>query len=604
MGFKNRKVPIDYTARDYESIRAALVEHAKRYYPDTFQDFNESGFGALMIDTVAYVGDVLSLYLDYQANESFLQTALEDENILKIGKQMGFKNFSPGLSTGLIQIYAEIPANSDGTPATNYGPIIKRGTTFSSIDGNVFTLGEDINFNGNDVDILVSKVDNTTSVPTNYVMRKSAEVISGLVETESIFVGDFIRFRKLQVGTELNNLIVEIEKVEDADGNEYFEVENLSHDVIYRDVENKDVTSNGRVPVLMKPFLAPRRFTVERNSAGEVFLQFGGGSDTDAINDTISDPSKVVLQMHGRDYISSDYFDPNVLAYNNKLGIAPANTTLFVTYRTTSGDIMNASKGTITNVVSPIVEFSDESVLDSDLTTDVIESLEVDNEEAIVGDVDLPTTDELRQRILNTFATQNRAVTREDYIYLAYAMPGRFGSIKRANVLRDPNSQRRNLNMYIISEDDEGNFIQSTSVLKNNLKTWLNKYRMINDTIDILDAKVVNVGINFKILADDSFNKYEVLTDAIEKLSTDLSQKKMNIAEGFSLIDVYKSLKELDQVIDVIDVELVNKSGDPYSDLSFSIIDNISSDGRILVCPQNVVFEIKFPNSDIKGTVI
>ena len=557
-----------------------------------------------MIDTVAYVGDVLSLYLDYQANESFLQTALEDENILKIGKQMGFKNFSPGLSTGLIQIYAEIPANSDGTPATNYGPIIKRGTTFSSIDGNVFTLGEDINFNGNDVDILVSKVDNTTSVPTNYVMRKSAEVISGLVETESIFVGDFIRFRKLQVGTELNNLIVEIEKVEDADGNEYFEVENLSHDVIYRDVENKDVTSNGRVPVLMKPFLAPRRFTVERNSAGEVFLQFGGGSDTDAINDTISDPSKVVLQMHGRDYISSDYFDPNVLAYNNKLGIAPANTTLFVTYRTTSGDIMNASKGTITNVVSPIVEFSDESVLDSDLTTDVIESLEVDNEEAIVGDVDLPTTDELRQRILNTFATQNRAVTREDYIYLAYAMPGRFGSIKRANVLRDPNSQRRNLNMYIISEDDEGNFIQSTSVLKNNLKTWLNKYRMINDTIDILDAKVVNVGINFKILADDSFNKYEVLTDAIEKLSTDLSQKKMNIAEGFSLIDVYKSLKELDQVIDVIDVELVNKSGDPYSDLSFSIIDNISSDGRILVCPQNVVFEIKFPNSDIKGTVI
>jgi len=604
MGFKNKKVPIDYTARDYESIRAALVEHAKRYYPDTFQDFNEAGFGSLMIDTVAYVGDVLSLYLDYQANESFLQTALEDENILKIGKQMGFKNFSPGQSTGLVQVYAEIPANSDGTPATNYGPIIKKGTTFSSTDGNVFTLGEDVNFNGGDVDILVSKVDSGTSIPTNYVMRKSAEVISGLVETESLFVGDFLRFRKLQVGTGLENLIVEIEKVEDADGNEYFEVDNLSHDIIYRDVENKDVSTNGRVPVLMKPFVAPRRFTVERNSSGEVFLQFGGGSDRDSIEDTISDPSKVVLQMHGKDYISANYFDPHILAYNNKLGIAPANTTLFITYRTTSGDIMNASKGAVNGVVNAIVEFPDESTLDSSLTSNVIESIEVDNEEAIVGDIDLPTTDELRQRILNTFTTQNRAVTREDYIYLAYAMPGKFGSIKRANVLRDPNSQRRNLNMYIISEDDEGNFIQSTSVLKNNLKIWLNKYRMINDTIDILDAKVVNVGINFKILADESYNKFEVLTDAIDKLSADISQKKMNIAEGFSIIDVYKSLKELDQVIDVIDVELVNKSGDPYSDISFSILDNLSSDGRVLLCPQNVVFEIKFPNSDIKGTVV
>ena len=127
---------------------------------------------------------------------------------------------------------------------------------------------------------------------------------------------------------------------------------------------------------------------------------------------------------------------------------------------------------------------------------------------------------------------------------------------------------------------------------------------MINDTIDILDAKVVNIGINFQILADDTYNKYEVLTEAIEKLSSDLARKKMDIAEGFSIIEVYKSLKEMDQVIDVIDVELVNKAGDPYSDLSFSIIDNISSDGRVLTCPQNVVFEIKFPNSDIKGTVV
>ena len=199
MGFNNKKVPIDYTARDFTSIRSALVEHAKRYYPDTFQDFNESGFGSLMVDSVAYVGDILSLYLDYQANENYIETAMEEENILKIGKQMGFKGFSPGQATGLVEVYIEIPASADGSPDLNYAPIVKQGATFSSTDGGTFILAEEINFNDDSVDVLVSKVDSDTSVPTNYVMRKSGEVISGQIEFDSIALGDFVEFRKIQV---------------------------------------------------------------------------------------------------------------------------------------------------------------------------------------------------------------------------------------------------------------------------------------------------------------------------------------------------------------------------------------------------------------------
>ena len=286
------------------------------------------------------------------------------------------------------------------------------------------------------------------------------------------------------------------------------------------------------------------------------------------------------------------------------MGIAPSNTTLTVTYRINDPDLSNSSANSVNSVVTAIVEFNNESTLSTTLADELRNTIEVENEEAIVGDIELPTTEEIRQRILSTFATQNRAVTREDYIYMSYAMPSKFGSVKRANALRDPNSQKRNLNLYLLSEDTDGNFIQSSTALKNNLKIWLNKHRMINDTIDILDAKIINIGINFKIMSDPTFNKYDVISKAIDKLSTDLTERKMDIGEDFSIIEIYKSLKELDEVIDVLEVELTNNSGDPYSDLNINIKNNLSSDGRVLICPQNVAFEIKLPESDIKGTVI
>ena len=83
--------PIDYTSRDFESIKRDLLEYTKIYYPDTIKDFNDASFASLMFDTVAYVGDILSYYLDYQANESFLDTSIEIKNIVNLSKQLGYK---------------------------------------------------------------------------------------------------------------------------------------------------------------------------------------------------------------------------------------------------------------------------------------------------------------------------------------------------------------------------------------------------------------------------------------------------------------------------------------------------------------------------------
>lgn len=603
MARKNKKVPINYTSRDFESIRNSLGDHAARYYPDTYQEFGEAGFGSLLLDSVAYVGDVLSLYLDYQANENYIDTALEEESIVKIGKQMGFKAPSPGLSTGLVDIYIEIPALSSGAPDTSYVPIVKRGTIFSSEDGGSFRLANDVNFDDDSVDILVSKFDETNSVATHYVLRKSGEVISGVFETDFIAVDDFIEFNSVEVGEDIENEIVDIIEVQDSEGNFYFEVENLAQDIIYKSVTNRDSSTNKEVPNILKPVSVPRRFVVERDSDGIVSLRFGAGSESSSINDKISEPSDVALKMHGRNYISDTYFDPNILAYHDKMGIGPSNTTLSVTYRFNNEDVSNASVNQITTVTSLGIEFKDESLLNDSKMEDVILSVEVDNPEPIVGDISYPTLEETRQRIKSSFASQNRAVTKEDYVYLSYAMPGQFGNVKRSSITRDPDSVKRNLNMYIISEDSDGHLAKSSSALKSNLKTWLNKHRMVNDTVDILDAKVVNLGISFVIIADDSSNKYDTLSVAMEKLISDLTGRKMEIGESFSIIDVYKSLKEVDEVVDVVSVQIKNMFGDLYSGISFDIKENLSSDGRVLICPNNVVFEFKFPESDIKGTI-
>ena len=599
-----KRIPIDYTARDFSSIKQGLVDHAKRYYPNSFNDFSEAGFGSLMLDTVAYVGDIMSLYLDYQVNESFIETALEQENILKLGKQLGYKFTDAAASTGYVQIYVEIPADNNGQPDTDYLPIVKAGTKFNSDAESVYTLVDDVSFATDDADILVSKVDTTTNVPTHYAVKASGRVISGEELTEEISVGEFVEFYSTTLEASVQGeAITEIVKVEDSLGNEYFEVDALRQDIIYKNIVNKDTTTNKDVPNILKAVSVPRRFVADRASDGSITLRFGGGSETSNVNDEVSEPSNVVLQSTGREYISSTYFDPKVLAYNNKLGIAPSNTSLFVTYRVNPIDGGNAAVGAINGVFDINAEFDDEQSLDTIKVDNLITSIEVENEQPILGDASLPTNEELRQRIMGVYSAQNRAVTREDYVYLAYMMPAKYGSIFRAAAVRDADSRKRNLNMYVISTNTDGELTTASLALKENLKTWLSTKKMINDTIDILDAKVVNIGINFEVLIDDGVNKFQVLTECIDKLTDDLTERKFDIGESFSIIEVYKSLKEIDEVIDVTDVEITNKTGGVYTDLNFEIKNNMSRDGRVVVCPDNVIFEIKFPETDIKGTV-
>jgi hypothetical protein len=590
-------VPVRYTSRDFASIKQDLVNYAKKYYPDTYKDFNEASFGSLMLDTVAYVGDIMSYYLDYQANESILDTAIEYDNIVRLANSVGYKEKGVATATGVVAIYFQIPSNGNA-PDMNYLPVIKRGSTFSTQDNKIFTLVEDINISTANSQI-IQGVENENG-PLSFIVKTYGRVISGVSKTINVTIGDFVKFRKLELD---QSDVTEIISVLDSNGNEYYEVEYLTQNVIYKSLPNIGEDKE-QTPFILKPTSVLRRFTTNRVGRS-MFLQFGAASENilDDSSQRVADPSEIVLDLYGKEYNTDEFFDPTRLLNSDKLGLGPENTTLTITYRYNTDILSNAPSFTVNGIGNLLLEFKQELGLASTTKAAVQSSFEVTNEEPIIGQTNDFSTDELKTKIYGTYAAQARAVTEQDYQSLAYLMPSKFGKVKRVKVVRDTDELKRNLNLYVISQDNTNNLITSSLILKKNLKTWLEKNKIINDTIDILDAKIVNYKIEFVILADLNVSKYEVLANCLDRLKRDLATKS-EIGEPLMISNIYSSLKKVDGVVDVRDVKILNAIGSLYSNFSFDFNKRLSPDGRFIGVPKNVIMELKYPDADIRGSVI
>ena len=593
------KRPISYTSRDFESIKASLVDHAKRYYPDSYKDFNEASFGSLMIDAVSYVGDVLSFYLDYQANESFLDSAIETKNIARVGRQLGFREDGSPSSTGVVAFYAVIPIDASGEgPDIDQAPILRKDSTVGSTDGNSFILIENVDFADANNEVVVARVDNTTGQPTHYAIKSYGKVISGELRQETFTIGEYQRFLRVAIaGSNISTII----SVEDSDGREYLEVPFLSQDVIYAQVPNYSTDSSERAGArfTLKAIAAPRRFTVDFVE-GLSYLQFGYGSSTNLTEDVIADPAEVVLNTHGRSHITGDSFDPSKLLKTDKFGIVPANTTLTVTYRANTTENVNAAVGTVDTPIDIDVVFQDRSTLTEE--DDIINSIECFNEEAILGDVTTASAEEMRIKAYDNFAAQNRAVTKQDYAALCYRMPPEFGSVKRVNILRDEDSFKRNLNLYVLSENVDGNFVSPTQTIKENLRTWISRFKMLNDTVDIFNGEFVNLKLSYEVVSGFDVNKYDLLTRCNEALEKKFNAK-YNMGESFYLSDVYITLNAISGVVDTTNVIVQTKSIAGYSQYPFNVNEHLSNDGRVLRAPDKVAFEIKDFDADITGVI-
>jgi hypothetical protein len=594
-----KKPSINYTNRDFTSIREDLESYVKRYYPDNYKDFTEASFGSMMLDTVAYVGDMLSFYTDYQANESFLDTAIEYDNVLKLSRQMGYKYKPYPSSFGVCTFYITVPASSNSqAPDSDYMPILKKGSTFLSENNTVFSLLEDVDFSLSNNPIVVANQNPDTGNPSSYAVKAAGQVVSGEMAVQEVNIGDYTPFLKVSL---VGDNISEIISIFDDNGNQYFEVDYLTQDVLYVPVINRN-TDKDMAPYILKPVSVSRRFRVDSTPDG-LFLQFGQGSEETPVE--IKDPSEVVLQLHAKNYVSDTSFDPSILNQTDKLGVSPSNTTLTIIYRINTNENVNTASNTVTK--PGVVDFSfpaeHEGELDEVEIIEVQNSIGVTNENPIVGDVGIISIDEIKERAMSTFAAQYRAVTKQDYIGLAYNMPSKYGKVRRVALELDTDSyNQRNINYYVISEDDKGDLTATNDTIKNNLKTWINQYKMVNDTIDILDADICNIGIEFEIIPFPGSNKYDLLVEANTALR-DAFNKTFYIGEPIIITDIYQVLKSVPDIMDVIHVELIVKDGSDYADSPLSIDETLSADGRFLFPPTDTVFEIKYPDSDIGGTV-
>jgi len=597
MADEQKKIlPINYTNREFSSIREDLLDMAERFYPDTFQDFSEASFGAIVLDAAAYVGDQLNFYLDYNVNETFLDTAFQYNNILRHGRILGYKSEGRPSTYGQVTVYIIVPASTVALgPNADYLPILRRGARFTSTAGLTFMLTENIDFADPKNEVAIARNDTSTGAPTHFAIRTYGNVVSGQLQQLEIETGPFERFKNLEVPSPN---ISEIISVFDSQGNEYFEVDYLAQDIVFKEISNQNY-KNDNVPSIIKPYLVSRKFIVD-HLQDRTMLQFGSGNPGDS--NIIASPQSVAMDIYGKTYTTDKTFDPTKLTNNQNFGIVPTNTTLTIIYRVTNPTNSNVAVNALSNVSSRTFDYKNRTALSNITVQEINESLEVNNEKPILGDTSKLSAAELKRRVFDTFPTQNRAVTQADYENLAYRMPAKFGSIKRVSVQRDADSQKRNLNMYVVSEDRFGKLTETNNTIKENMKTWLNNYRMLSDTIDILDPYILNIGVEFVIKPVPSANKFVVLDRAVNNLRSRLTDIQY-IGEQFSISDIYSYLKETPGVLDVLKVKIVPKTSSEYNQASLSINDNLSPDGNYLIVPKNAIVEIKFPEVDIKGKV-
>jgi len=594
---KGKNVPIKYTSRDFNSIKEELINYTKRYYPDTYNDFSDSSFGEIIFDLVSYVGDSLSYYVDYQANESFMDTAVEFANIRKHARAMGYSYSGVPTSFGVVSFFILVPANADGNaPNMDYAPVLKKGANLQSNNGVSFILLEDVDFFNSQNDIVEARYNEDNGGVSYYAIRAFGQVSSGKLQVVEIDLtsNTFERFKKIRVG---DPSVTEIISVQDSEGNKFYEVDYLSQETVLLETTNPTARQDG-VRSIMKPFVTARRFVVEQDNTG-TYLQFGFGSENDD-DAGLTDPSDVVLRLNARNHITDNSFDPNKLLGTDKLGISPFGTTLTVVIRKNDSTNVNIGSRGLDTIVDAEIKFISENSLNSTLASTVRSSLEVTNDKPIVGQNIQTAADDIKTKAKNYYATQNRAVTKQDYEAIAYFMPKKFGSIKRVNVINDPSSTNRKLAMYVLSQNSNGHLILSNDRIKSNLKKWLTRYKGINDQIEIFDAKIVNFGINFEISVDPRFNKEETVNLAIKNI-TDRYSTSFYIGEPVYLTDVSNILAKTRGVIDVVSVEIVNKKNSPYSTTPLDFKKIISKDNTYYKTPKNVILEIKYPNEDIQG---
>lgn len=596
-----------YLNKDFASFKQDLYEYARVHFPDKIRDFSEASLGGLFLEMAAYVGDVQSFYLDHQFHELDPTTAVELRNIERHLRNSGVPIVGASPAVVEISVSLIVPADTNESPPvpnTAAIPTIQAGTTFPGDNGVTFELTEDLDFaetrDGDYIASLRIASRDANNNPTAFVMTRKGIAISGTRQTESFSVGEFEPFKKFTLSKEN---VTEVISVQDSQGNTYYEVEYLTQDTVYQGIINRN--DDGE---LVKENLAvtpaPYRFIKRTDLQTRLTsLTFGGGGAETLDDDIVPDPSEFAVPLYGKRTFSRFTLNPGNLLQTTTLGVVAPNTTLTVEYRFGGGLKHNVAAGSIRGVGTLNILFPNSP--SASVAAFVRKSVDAVNETDARGGDDAPTVDELKIRIPAARASQDRIVTKEDLLARVYTMPSNFGRVYRASVRSNPNNPLAT-QLYIISRNNQGQLSVSPDSLKKNLQTYLNSFRMISDAIDILDAQIINLKVEFSVVIDPTKNKKLVLQNVISRLKQYFNQKHFEIDQPIILSDLQNLIYNNNGIISVTNVSLKNLSGPmngrQYSTSQFDVQSNTIK--GIVIGPPGSIFEIKFKDYDIEGTAV
>jgi len=621
----NEKISKDikYIGKDFPSLRKNLVDFARTYYPTTFNDFNESSPGMMFLETTAYVGDVLSFYLDKQFKESLLPYASEKKNIILLAQALGYKPKQSVAAIVDVDIYQTVPSIGSGNnnrPDFRYCLAVEGGMRVKSTSGTSFRRDAPVDFSisgsNNETDISIFTVDETTGEPTFYLLKKRASFQSGNRVTQTISVGPAQAY--LQIPLSRTN-IISIDKVTDSDGNTWSEVPFLAQDTVHKRITNNQYNDpelteyNYETPYLLKINKTSKRFTTKIREDGKMILEFGSGTSTKPDEEIVPNPLNAGSLLPTSNKMSREFIDPSNFMFTKAYGQAPGNTTLTIEYSIGNGMQDNVVSGEI-NDIDFISYLSDGAGLDGTLYTNTVNSVAATNPSPAQGGRGSETVDEIRNNALAHFNAQGRVVSKDDYMIRTLTMPAIYGSVAKVYTTQDeklnntPESSRLKnpfaVCLYVLSYDHNKKLTKSNPATKENIKNYLSPYRLLTDSITIKNAHIINIGLDFEIITLPGFNSNDILIKCIEKMKAVFHIDMWQINQPIILADLYTDLASIMGVQSITNIEVFNLHN-AQAGYSGNIYDIHQATRNQVVYPSldPSIFEIKYPNSNIKGRV-
>jgi hypothetical protein len=611
---------IQYINRDFSEIRASLVDFSRTYYPTTYNDFSPTSPGMMFMEMAAYVGDVLSFYLDNQIQETYLQYARQTNNLYELAYMFGYKPNVTQVATTNIDFYQQVPSILSGSsyvPDFTYSLFINQNAQVQSPlnTSTTFLIEDPIDFSvsssGDPTEISIFSI--SSGNPTYFLLKKSRKAISAKINTTQFSFGAPIPFSTVEINT--SNIVGVLDVIDSETNEQWYEVDYLGQEMVFNSIKNTNINDpnlsqySGDTPYLLKLDKIQRRFATRFLDSGSLQLQFGAGNVNDNDESIVPNPNNVGIGLPFEKNKLTTAYAPDNFLFTRTYGIAPSNTTLIVRYLTGGGVADNVFANSLTTLTANTKFLN--SNLNATTANTIFASLAVTNPLAADGGGDGDSIEEIRQNSSANFASQLRNVTQNDYLVRTLSMPAKYGAVSKAYI--EPTKaqsisageSQSILDLYVLSYDVNNQLSLCSPALKQNITTYLSQYRMVNDSVNIKDAFIINIGVNFDIIVLPNYNSNEVLTKCIIALQDYFTINKWSINQPIILRDIYVLLDLIDGVQTVKTIDIKNLVGENlgYSkyayDISAATVSNV-----IYPSLDPSIFEIKYANTDIQGRIV